>query len=88
MDLNKWARWKFYPGSIIFFPIRMILFMFGSFFFVALVKIFCIGHNFEKGPITGCRKWIVTGLLKSMCRFIMLLVFLRMEKKKVDIDYS
>jgi len=59
-DVNKWARWKFYPGAMLVMPIRMVLLLLNVIVLVLLVSIFSIGHDFKKGPMkSGCRKRVI-----------------------------
>jgi hypothetical protein len=67
LDVKKWARWKFYPGAMLFMPTRILLFSTTLLLMTVLVKLLSIGHNFKKGPIGGCRKKVIFFVVKWLC---------------------
>ena len=87
-DVPKWARWKFYPGAILFMPLRLLLTTAVCLSWATLVKLLCLGHNFDKGPITGCRKLLVKWVMRFSMRSILCIAALRTKRVKLDYDYS
>ena len=63
-DAKDWARWKFYPRAMFMMPSRFLLLVVDLLIMTILAKIFCIGHDFKKGPLGGCRKKIVYFIVK------------------------
>ena len=58
LDAKNWARYKFYPGAILF-CIPRTLFIWATFgFAVPLIWLTLRGQDLEK-PITGCRRIIL-----------------------------
>jgi len=87
-DVPKWARWKFYPGAILLMPLRILLTMAVCLIWVILVKLICLCHNFNKGPPTGCRKFLVKWVMRFCLRSILCIAALRTKRVKLDYDYS
>ena len=63
-DAKKWKRWHFYPRAMLIMPTRCLLLLVDLLILTLLVRIFCIGHNFKKGPIGGCRKKVIYFVIK------------------------
>jgi 1-acyl-sn-glycerol-3-phosphate acyltransferase len=69
-------------------PTRLILLLTTIAFMVTIVRILSLFHDFEKGPITGFRKRIITRIMHYMCIVILFICGLRYEKKHIEFDYS
>ena len=87
-DVNRWKRWKFYPGAITIMPLRLIILAIIGILAYITVRIVTIGHNFEKDSIKGCRGRAVRGLTWFFCRALLLASCMRFSIKKIDFDYS
>jgi len=78
IDVQNWARWKFYPGAILFMPTRLILLVINIIFLTTFVTVFSIGHDFKKGPMkNGCRKWIIFFMYHVCCTFFLVVSGMR-----------
>ena len=88
LDVKNWARWKLYPGAMLFMPTRLLLLIVSFLVMTGTVRVLCLFHNFEKGPITGIRKSIIKKVIHYMSLFILVISGLRYEKKHIDFDYS
>ena len=88
LDVKNWSRWKLYPGAMLFMPTRFILLLSTFLTMVIIVRILCLFHNFEKGPITGIRKAIIKRIMHYLSIVILIVCGLRYEKKHIDFDYS
>lgn len=81
-DVNKWARWKFYPGAMLVMPIRCVLLALIVILLVLLVSIFSIGHDFKKGPMkSGCRKRVIKHIYTIGCGLYLLISGVTTQKK-------
>lgn len=89
-DVNKWARWKFYPGAIILLPLKFLLALLIVIACYIVVRIVTIGHNFnEDKPIRGWLRNKVLGYVyKFMCSLVVLVVGVRSSIEERDYDYS
>ena len=50
-DAKNWKRWHFYPRAMLIMPTRFLILIVDLTILALLLRIFCIGHNFKKGPI-------------------------------------
>ena len=69
-------------------PTRLVLFGFNLALMVFIVRILCIGHNFDKKPLSGCRKRMVFFIVRLFCRILLWLAGIRLSVKDMDYDYS
>jgi 1-acyl-sn-glycerol-3-phosphate acyltransferase len=69
-------------------PTRLFLFVFNLAFMVFQVRILCLCHNFEKKPLSGCRKKVVFFVVKMYCQFMLWLGGIRVSSRKMDYDYT
>jgi hypothetical protein len=87
-DVHLWARWKFYPGAMILLPLRITLLASTLLIGAVLIPTLCMGHNFQKRPLTGCRKWVIVQLCRIGTRLLLTLCGVICSEKEVDFDYS
>lgn len=87
-DVHRWARWKFYPGAMILLPLRLTLLVSTLLIGAVLIPTLCMCHNFQKRPLTGCRKWAIVQLCRIGTRLLLTLCGVICSKTKVDFDYS
>jgi len=67
-DAKKWAKWKFYPGAIFVLVPRALLNAICISFLALSIKLLCIGHDLDKGPIPdGCRKRCIRAVYFLTC---------------------
>ena len=88
LDAKNWARWKFYPGAMFMMPTRLLLFGLNLALLVFCVRILCICHNFEKKPLTGCRKKLIGCTVKFYTWILLKVAGIRWRINKLEIDYS
>ena len=88
LDAKDWARWKFYPGAMFMMPTRLILLGLCIALFVFFVKILTLFHNFEKAPVSGCRKKLIECTVKFWTFLQLKLAGIRWKVKHLEIDYS
>lgn len=88
LDVQFWSRWKHYPTSIIFLIFKIILIVVTTLFMVIFMKIAVIFHNFDKGPLTGYRKWLAKVTLRIYAYVMMGIFFVKMNHRKLNSDYS
>ena len=66
-DSKHWARWKFYPGAIIWMPTRFFSLIIIATIFNIIASLLTCGHDFSKGPIKkGCRRTLIRGIYRTM----------------------
>lgn len=79
LDVGRWARWKFYPGAMLFLLTRVILFIVMLLLLSIIVKLLSIGHDFKKGPLKGCRKKICFFVTKWLCQILLFIGGIRVS---------
>jgi len=58
LDVDRWARWKFWPGAAtILIPRVLLTLVIFLWFYLGLIVLLC-GHASDK-PMTGCRRWLI-----------------------------
>ena len=62
-DVKNWARWKLYPGAMLFMPTRVFLAIFAFLIMALSAKVMSLFHNFERGPIIGLRKKVIKRII-------------------------
>jgi hypothetical protein len=68
-DAYKWSRCSFYPGAMLFLPLKLA-YLFVQFVIMTLIfKLLTCCHNSKKGPLqNGCRKTVIVFLLRLNAR--------------------
>jgi hypothetical protein len=89
IDVNLWARWKFWPGAMTLLIPRFLATF--AFFIIAWISvvIILIGVPREE-PLKGCRLKTVTVLFKALTRiglFFIACCWVSLNYKQ-DVDYS
>ena len=69
-------------------PTRLVLFGLTLAIMVFLVRILCICHNFDKKPLSGCRKTMVFFVVRWFCRLMLWLAGIRLSVRDLDFDYK
>ena len=92
LDAGKWARWKLYPGAILFMIPRGILLVLNAFLLILEFKIFMIGYDIKKQglPIKrGCRQKLINAFGRLHSKIMLFLIGMySYEVKRDDVDYS
>ena len=52
------------------------------------VKIFSLGHDFEKGPLTGCRNTLISYTYKIVSRLLLILSGTGSSQRFADVNYT
>jgi hypothetical protein len=89
-DVNKWAKWKFYPGAILLLPLKFVMVVMVLLVLYVIVRIVTIGHDFSKDdPIRGWFRNRVLGYVYTVCgHLILFFMGLRSSYDVRDYDYS
>jgi hypothetical protein len=88
-DAPYWARWKFYPGAMFTMLTRIVLLATGLIVLFVSIQLFCIGHNFDKGPMPdGFRKKLIHKIYRACCGFGIFLSGMTTSVVYQDVDYS
>jgi len=69
-------------------PTRLFLFVLNLATMVFLVRVLCIGHNFDRKPLGGCRKKVVFFVVRWFCQFMLWFGGIRLSTRDIDFDYS
>ena len=48
LDSDYWARWKFYPGAMLWMPTRMVLMCLDAWLLTVVGTILSCGHDYQK----------------------------------------
>ena len=88
LDVQRWARWKFYPGAMLFMPLRVVAALLVFLLLALTAKVMSAFHNFERGPIIGLRKVVIKRVLHYEALLLLAIAGMRYEKKHIDFDYS
>lgn len=88
LDVGKWRRWKFYPGALLLMPLRLLIIVTDVIVLCLLIKLLTCGHDFDKGSLKGCRKWVIEILLKGACGLFMIVAGIKAEQVHHEVDYS
>ena len=88
-DSKNWKRWKFYPGAMLWMPIRIIAFAISCTSIAIFCAPFTCCHDFKKGPMKkGCKRTFVKWIYKTLCSLSVALTGVRTSKVYKDCDYS
>ena len=89
LDVDKWSRWRLYPGALLTMPTRAFMFPIAIILKVFLGTIVCIGHDFSKGPLQpGCRLFIIKVICSFFTWFYCVLAGVWTTTEEVDFDYT
>lgn len=69
-------------------PTRFVFLILTFLSMVITIRVLCLFHNFEKGPIDGFRKAIIKRLMHWFSLLILIVTGLRYEKRHIEFDYS
>ena len=47
-DVNKWVKWKFYPGAVLLLPLKFFLVLMIVLILYVIVRLVTIGHDFSQ----------------------------------------
>jgi hypothetical protein len=89
-DVDKWKKWKFYPGAISLLPFKFFGTIFLLIILYIVVRIATLGHDFSSGgPIKGYYRNLVLGTMYRVIATLIILMFgLRMSRENKDYDYT
>jgi hypothetical protein len=89
-DVDKWAKWKFYPGAITLLPFKFFGTIILLIILYIVVRIATLGHDFNSGgPIKGYYRNLVTGTMYRVIASMIILMFgVRMSREDKDYDYT
>ena len=88
-DNKKWARWKFYPGAMLWMPTRFVSVVLIALIFQTIASLLTCGHNFRNGPMKkGCRKSLVRVLYKFFVSLYIWVAGMWSSMGYKDCDYS
>ena len=88
LDSTKWQKWRFYPGALTIFTLRMII-SFGTLvLLVIFLRIIMIGYKWGKEPLVGIRLWLNRSAYYFCTKLIISSSFMTMKINNVDFDYS
>jgi len=73
---------------MLFMPTRFMLLLLSFLVMVFVVRVLCLFHDFEKGPITGIRKSIIKKWMHYLSWIMLLICGMRYEKKHIEFDYT
>jgi hypothetical protein len=89
-DVNKWQKWKFYPGAMLLLPLKFVGIVLCVLFCYIIVRIATLGHNFsDDKPIRGWfRNWALGYVYKLSTSMIVYFVGIRSSYEERDYDYT
>lgn len=73
---------------MILLPLRITLLVSTLLIGAVLIPALCICHNFQRKPLTGCRKWAIVQLCRIGTRLLLTLCGVICSERQVDFDYS
>lgn len=90
LDIDRWYRFKFYPGAMFSMPSRLLLLNLWGLFTLLLGKIILCGHDYRKGPVTDCcrKRFIVWWGHVFGKTWMFLCGFCCPSMVEIDADYS
>lgn len=85
---EQWSKLTFYPGVLLFLATRFFIILSTFIACCLLIQLVSLGHDFEKGPLTGWRRKAKNFVNNCGTRILIIMSGMRITFKKKHFDYT